>query len=80
LDIDAEEFTSFIEKMKLVDIRTSNAQFTLNNKRLSHHQVSMRLDKFLVLESIIMQGLEIECNILPWGGSDHWLMQLEENF
>jgi hypothetical protein len=37
LDKDAEEFTAFIDTMELVDIRTSNGQFTWNNKILSHY-------------------------------------------
>jgi hypothetical protein len=32
LDRDAEYFSSFIDTMKLVDIRTNNGQFTWNNK------------------------------------------------
>jgi hypothetical protein len=32
LDRDAEDFSAFIDTMKLVDIRTSNGQFTRNNK------------------------------------------------
>jgi hypothetical protein len=63
-----------------VDIRTSNGQFTWNNKINLHHQVATRLDRFLVSESIILQGLALEGNILPWGGSDHWPVRLEENF
>jgi hypothetical protein len=27
-----------------------------------------------------MQGLTLDCNILPWGGSDHWPVQLEAGF
>jgi hypothetical protein len=27
-----------------------------------------------------MQGLTLDCNILPWGGFDHWPMQLESGF
>jgi hypothetical protein len=53
--------------MELVDIRTNNGQFTWNNKRLSHHQVATSLDRFLVSESIILQGLTLDCSILPWG-------------
>ena len=71
LDRDAEEFTAFIDTMELVDIRTSNGQFTWNNKILSHYQVAMRLDIFLVSESIIIQGLPLDCSILPWRGFDH---------
>jgi exonuclease III len=71
LDRDVEEFSAFIDTMKLVDIRTNNGQFTWNNKQLGHHQVATRLDRFLVSESIILQGLNLDCNILPWGESDH---------
>jgi exonuclease III len=80
LDRDAEEFSAFIDTMELVDIRTNNGQFTWNNKRLAHHQIATRLDRFLVSESIILQGLALDCSILPWGGSDHWSVQLEANF
>jgi hypothetical protein len=27
-----------------------------------------------------MQGITLDCNILPWGGSDHWALQLEVGF
>jgi hypothetical protein len=80
LDIDAEVFSAFIEKTKLVDIKTSNGQFTWNNKRTLHQQIASILDKFLILESIVMQGIIMEGNILPWGGSDHWPVLLEANF
>jgi hypothetical protein len=48
LDRDAEEFSSFIDTMEMVDIRTSNGQFTWNSKRINNHQVATRLDRFLV--------------------------------
>jgi hypothetical protein len=71
LDRDAEEFSMFIDTTKMVDIRTNNGQFIWNNKWINQHQVVTRLDRVLVSESIIMQGLTLDCNILPWGGSDH---------
>jgi exonuclease III len=80
LDGDAEEFSAFIDAAEMVDIRTSNGQFTWNNKRSNHYQVATRLDRFLVSESIILQRLTVDCNILPWGCSDHWPVQLEANF
>jgi exonuclease III len=80
LDRDAEDFSTFIDTVEMVDIRTSNGQFTWNNKWINQHQVATRLDRFLVSESIILQGLTLDCNILPWGGSDHWPVQLEANF
>lgn len=80
MDRDAEDFSSFINKMEPVDIRTNNGNITWNNKQLAHHKVATRLDRFLVSKSIIMQGLALGCNILPWGGLDHWSVQLEVNF
>jgi len=54
LDRYAEEFSAFIDTMELVDIRTSNGQFTWNNNWLDHHQVATRLYIFLVSKSIIL--------------------------
>jgi hypothetical protein len=68
LDRDAGEFSTFIDTAEMVDIKTNNGQLTWNNKRINQHQVATRLDRFLVSESIIMQGLTLYCNILPWGG------------
>jgi exonuclease III len=65
LDRDVEEFSKFIDIAKMVDIKTKNGQFTWNNKRMNQHQVATRLDIFLVSESIILQGLTLDCNILP---------------
>jgi exonuclease III len=80
LDRDVKEFSKFIDTVEMVDLKTNNGQFTWNNKRMNQYQVATRLDRFLVSESIIMQGLTLDCNILPWGGSDHWPMQLEAGF
>jgi len=72
MDRYAKAFLAFIEKTKLVDIKTSNGQFTWNNKRILHQQITSRLDRFLISESIVMQGIIMEGNILPLGGSDHY--------
>jgi hypothetical protein len=37
LDRDAEDFLPFIDTMDMVDIKTSNGQFTWNNKRINQH-------------------------------------------
>jgi hypothetical protein len=54
LDTDAEEFSTFIDTAEMVDIITNNGHFTWNNKQINQHQVTTRLDRFLVSESIIM--------------------------
>jgi len=65
VDRDVDEFLALIETMEMVDIRTSNGQFTWNNKRSNHYQVATRLDRFLVSESIILRALDLGYNILP---------------
>jgi hypothetical protein len=70
LDRDAKDFSNFIDGAEMGDIQTKNGQFTWNNKRMTQFQVATRLDRFLISESIMMQGLTLDCNILPWGGSD----------
>jgi hypothetical protein len=80
LYIDADVFSALIEKTRLIDIKTSNGKFTWNNKRTLNQQITLILDSFLILESIVLQGIIMEGNILPWGGSDHWSVLLEANF
>ena len=65
LDRDVEEFSMFIDTTKMVNIRTNNRHFTWNNKQINQHQVATRLDRFLVSESIILQGLTLDFIILP---------------
>jgi hypothetical protein len=65
LDRDAEEFSVSIDTVEMVDIKTNNGQFTWNNKRMNQYQVATRLNRFLVSKSIIMQGITLECSILP---------------
>jgi hypothetical protein len=65
LDIDEEDFSSFIDTVEMVDIKTSNGQFTWNNKRINQHQIVTRLDRFLVSDPIILQGLTLDYSILP---------------
>jgi len=76
LNRDAESFTSFIENAKLVDIYTKSGNFTWNNRRGGNRMIASRLDRFLISESITMDGILAESDILPSGGSDHWPISL----
>jgi hypothetical protein len=71
LDRDAKEFSKFIDTTEMLDLKNKNDQFTWNNKQMNQYQVATRLERFLESESIIMHGVTLDCNILPWGGSDH---------
>eukprot|EP00253_Pinus_taeda_P022169 PITA_22169 len=76
LNRDAKAFTGFIETVKLVDIHPKSGLFTWNNRRGGESLIASRLDRFLILESIIMEGIIAESDILPSGGSDHWPISL----
>jgi exonuclease III len=60
LNRDSEEFSKFIDTTEMVDLKTNNGQFTWNNKRMNQHQVATRLNRFLVSDSIIMQGVTLD--------------------
>lgn len=72
LNRDAEAFKDFIKSTKLVDIFPKSGAFTSNNKRGGDRQITSRLDKFLVTETILLEGITMDLDILPSGGLDHW--------
>lgn len=72
LNWDAEAFKDFIKSTMLVDIFPKSGTFTWNNKRGGDRQITSRLDKFLVTETILLEGITVDSDILPSGGSDHW--------
>eukprot|EP00253_Pinus_taeda_P032535 PITA_32535 len=63
--------------MKLVNTDMSNGLFTWNNKRGRESQVATKLDRFIIAEDLMFIDKEMIVRILPFGGSDHWLVQLE---
>jgi len=66
--------------MVLVDTETTNGIFTSNNKRGGASKVASKLDRFIISEELLITGIDISALILPFGGSDHWPMQLEASF
>jgi len=71
LDKDSEAFNTFIVESKLIDISTVNGLHTWNNKQGGNRQIASRLDRFLLSESILLQNIDMEANLLPIRGSDH---------
>ena len=70
-------FNEVIDNLELIDVRTNNDTFTWNNKRTGDRGISFLLDRFLVSESIMMNGGELKVSVLPLAGSDHWPIKLE---
>ena len=63
--------------MKLVDTEMNNGLFTWNNKRGGESRVASKLDKFIILEDLMLTDKEMIVRILPFGGSNHWPVQME---
>eukprot|EP00253_Pinus_taeda_P027896 PITA_27896 len=80
LNRDAGAFADFIELAKLMDVQPSSYSFTWNNRRGGEHLIASRLDRFLISESIVLEGITVSSDILPSGGSDHWPISLEAAF
>eukprot|EP00253_Pinus_taeda_P012543 PITA_12543 len=77
LNKDSSAFQCFLENMKLVDIETNIGLCTWNNKRGGYSQVASKLDKFMISEELLLLDKEVIADILPFGGSDHWPIQME---
>lgn len=77
---DSMAFQNFIMNMGLVDTETINGTFTWNNKRGGASQVASKLDRFIISEDLLLMCLAMSASILPFGGSDHWSVQLEPTF
>eukprot|EP00253_Pinus_taeda_P032499 PITA_32499 len=76
LNKDSESFLYFINTAKLVDIHPKSGAFTWNNRRGGERQIASRLDRFLISESLLLEGVIVESDILPSGRSDHWPISL----
>eukprot|EP00253_Pinus_taeda_P034305 PITA_34305 len=76
LNKDSEAFLDFIVSAKLVDIHPKSGAYTWNNRRGGERQIAPRLDRFLVSESLMLEGVIGDSDILPCGGSDHWPISL----
>jgi len=66
--------------MRLVDTEKMNGTFTWNNKRGGASQVASKLDRFIISKDLLLTGLDLTASILPFGGADHWPIQLEASF
>jgi len=77
LNRDAEAFISFIRTANLVDIQPKNGIFTWNNKRGGDRLIASGLDRFLISDTILLEGITVESEIIPSGGSDHWPISLQ---
>jgi exonuclease III len=76
LDQDSTNFNSLIDNLNLIDLEIINGIHTWTNRRTKLHQIACRLDRFLISDSLMLEGTALEASILDFPGSDHWPIQL----
>jgi exonuclease III len=72
-------FNRTIDLLNLIDVETDNGPFTWSNRRSGVQHVSNRLDRFLISEAIMMDGLAWNATVIDAEGSDHWPILLTLN-
>ena len=77
LSNDARAFNAFTQEVSVVDIKHHNGLFTWTNRQGGDRLIASRLDRFLVSESLLLEGNIMSSEILPSGGSDHWPISLQ---
>lgn len=65
LNKDSELFVDFIESARLVDILPKNGSYTWNNRRGGENHIASHLDRFLILESILLEGITVIWTFSP---------------
>jgi exonuclease III len=76
---DSEHFNQIIGLLNLIDVETNNGPFTWSNRRSGAQHVSNRLDRFLISEAIMLDGLAWNATVIGTSGLDHWPILLSTN-
>jgi len=72
-------FNHTIGLLNLIDVETDNGSFTWSNRCLGAQHVSSRLDRFLIFEAIMMDGVAWNATVIDTMGSNHWPILLTLN-
>eukprot|EP00253_Pinus_taeda_P026720 PITA_26720 len=77
LEPEADRFKDFIRSASLIDLPFCNGTFTWSNRRGGKHQISSKLDRFLISDNAVHLGGDFSAEILAHTGSDHWPIALQ---
>eukprot|EP00253_Pinus_taeda_P036000 PITA_36000 len=77
LEPEAHRFKDFIQSASLIDLHFCNGTYTWSNRRRGNHQISSKLDRFLISDNAIHLGGDFSAEILAHSGSDHWPIALQ---
>jgi exonuclease III len=77
LDWDSGDFNTLIDDLHLIDLDANNGLHTWTNMRNGIHQIAYKLDRFLISESLMLEGTTMESAILNFRFEKLWLDHLE---
>ncbi|KAG8486025.1 hypothetical protein CXB51_019383 [Gossypium anomalum] len=69
--VSMKEFIDVLEKLSLVDVKTTKGWFTWVNNREGNNMLKERLDRFLISTSIVDKFPFIDSNMVRQSNSDH---------
>lgn len=72
-----KDFREWTERNSLIDIPTKNGVYTWNNRRKDFSYIAEILDRFFFKGDLSSLEREINAEILPMMGSDHFLIKIE---
>ncbi|XP_059071310.1 uncharacterized protein LOC131865579 [Cryptomeria japonica] len=72
----ALDFNDWINRNSLLEIQTAENSFTRNNRRKGFSNIVEKLDRFFIHGGIMNFNYNMEAEILPLSGSDHYPLQL----
>lgn len=70
------DFVDWVHCSVLIEINMVKDAFTWNNRRLGFSNIEEKIDRFFVTGSLTNFPYTLEASILPFSGSDHFLIQL----
>ena len=77
LEPEVDRFKDFIQNASLIDLPFCNGTFTWSNCIGGKHQITSKLDRFLISDNAVHLGGDLTAAILAHSGSDHWPIALQ---
>ena len=75
-DSSRDQLENIMQNHELVDIAPKNQRYTWSNRRIGRWNIMERLDKILVVFSLLSQYSIATANVLPFIASDHYPITL----
>ena len=70
-DLGREHLEDLISTFDLIDQKPNNGSHTWSNRWQGHGHIGARVDRFLIIFSLLLDPIRITSEILPWASSDH---------